>query len=161
VQGPVDRVDELTATRQEEVRKHACPSECENTRQPNATARGSPHAGGDLANQRANSGGRTSETRRKEHAANPGSDEVRLPGGWQVRSGAVIRSPGLPAVTSLLSPVGAASGVNVFALSQRSLRFIVITHRQASDPVWWPYRTALKQSAASRQSGSQMIVIGP
>lgn len=67
-----------------------------------------------------------------------------------MRSGAVT---GKPRVASgydpANAPVGAASGVNVFGLAQRSLRFIVITHGQASDPVWRWYRTALKQPAAT------------
>jgi len=52
------------------------------------------------------------------------------------RGDSLPNQPGLPAIKAdpANARVGAVSGVNVFGLSQLSLRFIGITQEQASDP---------------------------
>jgi simple sugar transport system substrate-binding protein len=69
--------------------------------------------------------------------------------------------PGLPAINSdpANAPVGAAAGVNVFGLSQRSLRFVMITHGQASDPFWAVVQNGAQ--AAARQLGVSVTYEAP
>jgi hypothetical protein len=69
--------------------------------------------------------------------------------------------PGLPAINAdpANAPVGAASGVNVFGLSQRSLRFIVVTHGQASDPFWAVVQNGAQ--AAGRELGVSVTYEAP
>jgi simple sugar transport system substrate-binding protein len=68
-------------------------------------------------------------------------------------NGALPDQPGLPAIGAdpANAPVGAAAGVNVFGLTQRSIRIVMITHGQASDPFWAVVQNGAQ--AAARQLG--------
>ena len=58
--------------------------------------------------------------------------------------------PGLPAIGAdpANAPVGAAAGVNVFGLTQRSLHFVMITHGEASGLFWPVVRNGAQAAAA-------------
>lgn len=60
---------------------------------------------------------------------------------------------GLPALNAdpANAPVGAAAGIDVFSLSRQPIRFVVITHGQASDPFWAVVQNGAL--AAGRQLG--------
>jgi len=59
--------------------------------------------------------------------------------------------PGLPAIGSdpANAPVGAAAGVNVFGLTQRSIHIVMITHGEASS-LFWPVVQNGAQAAAAQ-----------
>lgn len=68
---------------------------------------------------------------------------------------------GLPAIGAdpADAPVGAAAGVNVFGLSRHSVRFVVVTHGQASDPFWAIVQRGAQ--AAARQLGVSVTYEAP
>ena len=59
--------------------------------------------------------------------------------------------PGLPAIGAdpANAPVGAAAGVNVFGLTQRSIHIVMITHGEASS-LFWPVVQNGAQAAAAQ-----------
>jgi len=69
--------------------------------------------------------------------------------------------PGLPAIAAdpANAPLGAAAGVNVFGLTQRSIRIVMITHGQASDPFWAVVQNGAQ--AAARQLGVSVSYEAP
>ena len=69
--------------------------------------------------------------------------------------------PGLPAIGAdpANAPVGAAAGVNVFGLTQRSIHIVMITHGQASDPFWAVVQNGAQ--AAARQLGVSVSYEAP
>jgi simple sugar transport system substrate-binding protein len=75
--------------------------------------------------------------------------------------GALPDQPGLPAIGAdpANAPVGAAAGVNVFGLTQRSIRIVMITHGQASDPFWAVVQNGAQ--AAARQLGVSVSYEAP
>jgi simple sugar transport system substrate-binding protein len=74
---------------------------------------------------------------------------------------ALPQQPGLPAIKAdpANAPVGAAAGVNVFGLSQKRIRFFVITHGQASDPFWAVVQNGA--AAAASQLGVSVTYEAP
>jgi simple sugar transport system substrate-binding protein len=68
---------------------------------------------------------------------------------------------GLPAIGGdpAAAPVGAAAGVDVFGLSQRRIRFVMITHGQASDPFWSVVQRGAQD--AGRQLGVSVTYEAP
>jgi simple sugar transport system substrate-binding protein len=75
--------------------------------------------------------------------------------------GALPDQPGLPAIGAdpANAPVGAAAGVNVFGLTHRSIRIVMITHGQASDPFWAVVQNGAQ--AAARQLGVSVSYEAP
>ena len=69
--------------------------------------------------------------------------------------------PGLPAIGAdpANAPAGAAAGVNVFGLTQRSIHILMITHGQASDPFWAVVQNGAQ--AAARQLGVSVSYEAP
>jgi simple sugar transport system substrate-binding protein len=69
--------------------------------------------------------------------------------------------PGLPAIGAdpANAPAGAAAGVNVFGLTQRSIHIVMITHGQASDPFWAVVQNGAQ--AAARQLGVSVSYEAP
>jgi len=69
--------------------------------------------------------------------------------------------PGLPAIGAdpANAPVGAAAGVNVFGLTQRSIHIVMITHGQASDPFWAVVQNGAQ--TAARQLGVSVSYEAP
>ena len=69
--------------------------------------------------------------------------------------------PGLPAIGAdpANAPVGAAAGVDVFGLTQRSIHIVIITHGQASDPFWAVVQNGAQ--AAARQLGVSVSYDAP
>ena len=65
-------------------------------------------------------------------------------------SGSLPNQPGLPAIGAdpANAPVGAAAGVNVFGLTQRSIHFVMITHGEASGLFWPVVRNGAQAAAA-------------
>ena len=59
--------------------------------------------------------------------------------------------PGLPAIAAdpANAPLGAAAGVNVFGLTQRSIHIVMITHGEASS-LFWPVVQNGAQAAAAQ-----------
>jgi simple sugar transport system substrate-binding protein len=75
--------------------------------------------------------------------------------------GALPDQPGLPAIGAdpANAPLGAAAGVNVFGLTQRSIHIVMITHGQASDPFWAVVQNGAQ--AAARQLGVSVSYEAP
>ena len=69
--------------------------------------------------------------------------------------------PGLPAIGAnpADAPVGAVAGVDVFGLARRDLRFVMVTHGQASDPFWAVVQHGAQ--AAARQLGVSVSYEAP
>jgi len=68
---------------------------------------------------------------------------------------------GLPAIGDdpAAAPVGAAAGVDVFGLSRQRIRFVMITHGQASDPFWSVVQRGAQD--AGRQLGVSVTYEAP
>lgn len=74
---------------------------------------------------------------------------------------ALPSQPGLPAIGAdpANAPVGAAAGVNVFGLARHDIRFVMVTHGQASDPFWAVVQRGAQ--AAARQLGVSVTYEAP
>jgi len=84
-----------------------------------------------------------------------------LASGCGGQSHALPAQAGLPAIGDdpAAAPVGAAAGVNVFGLSRRQMRFVMITHGQASDPFWAVVQRGAQD--AGRQLGVSVAYEAP
>lgn len=74
---------------------------------------------------------------------------------------ALPSQPGLPAIGAdpANAPIGAAAGVNVFGLARHDIRFVIVTHGQASDPFWAVVQRGAQ--AAARQLGVSVTYEAP
>src|SRR5580704_7343322 len=74
---------------------------------------------------------------------------------------ALPSQPGLPAIGAnpADAPVGAAAGVNIFSHPGHEVRFVIVTHGQASDPFWAVVQHGAQ--AAARQLGVSVAYEAP
>ncbi len=74
---------------------------------------------------------------------------------------ALPSQPGLPAIGAnpADAPVGAAAGVNIFSHTGHEVRFVIVTHGQASDPFWAVVQHGAQ--AAARQLGVSVTYEAP